>query len=139
MLLAAAAAAFAIFVIRDWYRLFGPYVVIRPERVIEAATVVAPLLVAAAVLVGAVRWPSGRRWLAWGAAAFALHGLLDAAYSGWSAWWETSPGPIGSPAEGLLLARAWMSLAAGVAGPALLAVGLWATRQGRRRWGSLAW
>lgn len=126
LLLAAAAATLALFVVRDWYQLFGPYLIVRPERVVDALGAAGPLLVAAGVVIGAGRWPAGRRWLARGAAAFAVHGLLDAAFDGWLAWFETSPGPLDPPVDGILLARAWTSLAAAVAGPALVAVGLWA-------------
>ena len=130
LLLAAAAATLALFVVRNWYELFGPYLIVRPERVVDALGAIGPLLVAAGVVIGGARWSAGQRWLPWGAAAFAVHGLLDAAFSGWVAWWETSPGLLDPSADGLLLARAWTSLAAAVAGPALVAVGIWAT--GRR-------
>lgn len=129
LLLFAAAVTLAFFVVRDWYQLFGPYLIVRPERVLDALGAIAPLLVAAGIVIGAVRWPTGRRWLAWGAAAFTVHGLLDAAFNGWLAWWETSPGPLDPPADGIFLARAWVSLAAAITGPALVAVGLWAARR----------
>ena len=131
LLLAAAATSFAVFVVRDWYQLFGPYLIVRPQLVIEAVATAAPFLVAAGVLAGRGRWPAGSRWLTWGAGAYALNGVLQVLWSAWLAWWEASPSLVASPMDGLLAARAWLSLLSAIAAPALLAAGLWAASRRR--------
>ncbi len=126
LLLIAAVATLAPFVVRDWYQIFGPYFIIRPERIIQALAAIAPLLVAAGVVIGGARWPAGARWLAWGAGAFATYGILDAAFEAWLVWWEASPGVLDSGTNPLFFIRAWISLIASIAGPVLLGAGLWA-------------
>lgn len=87
-----------------------------------------PLLLAAAVLVGARRWPAGRRWLVAGAALFALRGLLDLGLDLWLASWPIGNAPIDPTSEGLMRLRGLIVDALTVAAPLLLAVGLWIGR-----------
>ncbi len=126
LLLLAAVATLVPFMVRDWYQIFGPYFIIGPERIIQALAAITPLLVAAGVVIGGARWPAGARWLAWGAGAFATYGILDASFEAWLVWWEPSPGPLDPATNALFFGRAWISLVASVAGPVLLAAGLWA-------------
>ena len=130
LLLGFAAIQLAVLVAMDWYQLFGPYLILRPEMVIGAFTSVAPFLLAAAVLTGAVRWPAGRSWLGWGAVAYAMHGLMETILSIWVVSWTSSPfaGPVSGWTQAGLIARASISLLAALAAPLLLAMGLRAAR-----------
>jgi hypothetical protein len=62
LLLGAAGIVLLVHVTRDWYQLFGPYLIIRPWVVSNALEAVAPFLLGAAVLIGVPRWQAGRRW-----------------------------------------------------------------------------
>ncbi|HUH16526.1 MAG TPA: hypothetical protein VMM85_01125, partial [Methylomirabilota bacterium] len=103
LLLGVAAITLGVHVAVDWYQIFGPYLIVRPERVFQAISSVAPFLLAAAVLVGAVRWPAGRPWLALGAAALALFGVLELALLAWIALWL--PG-FTEPMQATMIVRA---------------------------------
>jgi hypothetical protein len=130
LLLGIAAIQLAVAVAMDWYQLFGPYLILRPEMIIGALTSVAPFLLAAAVLTGAVRWPAGRRWLGWGAAAFGLYGVTETILSIWLLSWSSSPspGPVAGWTQAGLIARASVSLLAALVAPMFLAMGLRAAR-----------
>jgi hypothetical protein len=93
-------------------------------------------LLAAAILVGASRWPHGRRWLVLGAACFALRGVLDLGLDVWFASWQPGNVPFDPAIQTVMAARATVAAALTVAAPLLLATGLWiasATDATRRR------
>lgn len=70
----------------NWYRVFGPYLVLRLEDVSSIVSGVGPFLLGAAVLVGAPRWPAGRRWLVAGALLSGVYGLAQLAFTLWWGW-----------------------------------------------------
>lgn len=112
----------------DWYRIFGPYLLVDADMVVGAIRAVSPFALAAAVLVGAQRWAAGRRWLHLGALALALQGLLGLGSDIWWAIWEASPGEVSDGVQLLLIAR---FVAGAIAVPvawAFLAAGLWSAR-----------
>lgn len=131
-LVAAAGLHLVLWAARSWYRIFGPYLVLRFEDVAAIVTGIAPFLLAAAILIAAERWPSGRRWLLAGAALSAGHGVLSSAnFAFWS--WQQSEGFL--PQGGTQLALVAGSMLQAVAGalvPLCLAVGLWTVATGRR-------
>lgn len=86
VLVAVAALQVAIWMAVNWYRVFGPYLILRLEDLSSIITGVAPFLLGAAVLVGAPRWPAGRSWLLAGAGFAALHGVMRTASDAWWAW-----------------------------------------------------
>jgi hypothetical protein len=95
-------------------------------------------LLAAAILVGASRWPHGRRWLVLGAACFALRGVLDLGLDVWFAAWRPGDVPFDPAIQTVMAARGTVAAALTVAAPLLLAAGLWterATDATRRRRG----
>lgn len=93
-LLAGAVAQLAVQVAPDSYQVFGPYFLVDGSMLVGWLQSVAPFLLAAAVILGADRWPAGRRALLGAAAALAVVGVLRLASDAWWAIWETSPGII---------------------------------------------
>lgn len=112
----------------DWYRIFGPYLLVDADMVVGAVRAVSPFVFAAAVLVGAQRWPAGRRWLHLGALALGLQGLLGLGSDIWWAIWEPSPGELSDGVQVMFIARSFASAIAVIAASALLAAGLWSAR-----------
>lgn len=123
-LVAAAAVHVAIWGIVNWYRVFGPYLILRLEDLSSIVTGVAPFLLAAAVLAAAARWPAGRRWLYAGAALWAIHGVVRTAMDAWWAWRFTDPvAPEGALAISFVVANL-VGLTAAALAPLGLALGL---------------
>jgi hypothetical protein len=123
--MAGAAIHLAVWAWLNWYRIFGPYLILRLEDLSSIVTGVAPFLLGAAALVGAARWPAGRRWLVAGAVVAGLHGLAQLVFSAWWAW-LTSMDIV--PTEGAFpVVSVLLGLAAAVAAalvPLCLALGL---------------
>lgn len=131
-LVAAAAVQLAIWAATNWYRVFGPYLIVRLEDLSSIVTGVAPFLLGAAVLVGAARWPAGRSWLHAGAGFAALHGVMQTATDAWWAWRMTDPVPLdGGLQVGLVVANLVAVTAAALA-PLCLAAGLGRVESVRR-------
>lgn len=87
LLLVAAGIILAVHVTRDWYQLFGPYLIVRPEVISQALTATGPFLLGAAILVGMARWPAGQRWLIAGVVLLALLGLMRLGSEvAWALW-----------------------------------------------------
>jgi hypothetical protein len=128
LLVAAALAHLAVSIAPDWYRLFGPYLLVDLGMVIGWTRAVSPFLLAATVILGADRWPAGRRWLLLGAGGLAAVGLFALGLDVWLALWEPSPGDASNGISVLLMGRAIAAAIAFVAAYALLAAGLWAAR-----------
>jgi hypothetical protein len=124
VLVAAAAAQLGIWTAVNWYRVFGPYLILRIEDLSSIVTGVAPFLLAAAVLIGAPRWPAGGRWLYAGAALSAVHGVMKAFGDAWWAWRASDPvAPEGALQVALVVANL-VAVAAAALGPLCLAAGL---------------
>ena len=124
VLVAAAAAQVGIWMAANWYRVFGPYLILRIEDLSSIVTGVAPFLLAAAVLVGVHRWPAGRRWMYAGAALIALHGVIKTFADAWWAWRMSDPvAPEGAIQVALVVANL-VAVAALVLAPLCLAAGL---------------
>jgi hypothetical protein len=71
----------------NWYRVFGPYLILRIEDMTSIITGAGPFLLGAAVLFGAGRWAAaGRPWFVAGAVVAGLHGLAQLSFSAWWAW-----------------------------------------------------
>lgn len=86
LLLAGAAGHLVVWAWINWYRVFGPYLILRFEDLSSIVTGAGPFLLGAAVVVGAVRWPAGRTWFVAGALLSGLHGLLQLAFTAWWQW-----------------------------------------------------
>ena len=112
----------------EWYRIFGPYLLVDADMVVGAIRAVSPFALAAAVLVGTQRWTAGRRWLHLGALTLALQGLLGLGSDIWWAVWEASPGEVSDGVQLLLIARFVASAIAVPVAWAFLAAGLWSAR-----------
>ena len=112
----------------EWYRIFGPYLLVDADMVVGAIRAVTPFVLAAAVLVGAQRWPAGRRWLHLGALVLGLQGLLGLGSDILWAIWEASPGDLSDGIQILFTVRYVVSTIAVLAAWALLAAGLWSAR-----------
>lgn len=125
-----AALHLALWLAINWYRVFGPYLILRLDDVSSILIGMAPFLLAAAVLVGAGRWPTGRRWLIAGAMLSAVHGVARSVNAAWWAWWQMSD-PIAPEGllQGGLITVSLVEVAAGALVPVCLAVGL---TRGRR-------
>ena len=131
-LVAAAAIQLAIWAAANWYRIFGPYLIVRLEDISSIVTGVAPFLLGASVLIGAARWPAGRSWLHAGAGFAALHGVVQTATDAWWAWRITDPvPPEGALQVGLVVANLVAVTAAALA-PLCLAAGLGRVESVRR-------
>ena len=124
VLVAAAAAQVGIWMAVNWYRVFGPYLILRLEDLSSIITGAAPFLLAAAVLIGAPRWPAGRRWLYAGAALIALQGVMKTFADAWWAWRMGDPiAPEGALQVALVIANL-VAVAAVALAPLCLAAGL---------------
>lgn len=128
VLLAGAGMQVVVYVARDWYQLFGPYLIVRPQLIADAAASTMPFLLGAALLVGVDRWSEGRRWLYAAAAVLGVLGLLRVASEVWWALWSTSAEPIAVPAQAGLIVVGVATSLAGAAAPLLIAFGLHAAR-----------
>lgn len=109
----------------DWYSVFGPYFLADGDMVIGWIRAVAPFLLAASVIVGADRWPAGRRHLRFAAGALAMFAVLSLVHDAWWAVWEMNPGEIPATVQPWLIAR---EVGAGVVvlvAYGLMALGLW--------------
>ncbi|HVM24648.1 MAG TPA: hypothetical protein VM253_04560 [Candidatus Limnocylindrales bacterium] len=127
LLLAGAGLMLTLHVVQDWYQLFGPYLIIRPEVVSRAVAATAPFLLGAAISVGLVRWPAGRRWLIAATAAFGLLGLVGLGSEiAMARFMEDSSQASQAALIAFGLAGSWGSAAA----PLLVALGLHAARIG---------
>jgi hypothetical protein len=130
-LVAAAAVQLAIWAAMNWYRIFGPYLIVKLEDASAVIGGVAPFILAAAVLVGAARWPAGRGWLYAGAGLFALHGVVQSATDAWWAWWMTDPVAPEGAVQVALVAGSLTAVAAAALAPICLALGLIRSRPTR--------
>lgn len=131
LLLAGAAVHLAVQVAPDSYQVFGPYFLVNGGMLVSWLQSITPFLLAATVVLGADRWPAGRRKLLLAAVALAVVGLLRLALDAWWTLWETGPGPI-PPETTPWLTLGWIG--AGLAAPVaygLMAAGLWAARSDR--------
>lgn len=124
VLVAAAAAQLGIWMAVNWYRVFGPYLVLRLEDLSSIVTGAAPFLLGAAVLVGAGRWPAGRPWLHAGAAFAAVHGVMRTATDAWWAWRMTDPVAPEGALQIALVAANLTAVTAVALTPLCLAAGL---------------
>jgi hypothetical protein len=126
LLLAGAGITLTVHVARDWYQLFGPYLIIRPEVVGEAVEATAPFLLGAAILIGVGRWPRGRRWLVAGVVALAVLGIVRLGSEVAVALWIEggATGPLEAAMIGLALGASLASAAAAI----MVALGLHASR-----------
>ena len=124
VLVAAAAAQVGIWMAVNRYRVFGPYLILKIEDLSSILTGVAPFLLAAAVLIGAPRWPAGRRWLYAGAALSVLQGVMKLFADAWWAWRMSDPvAPEGALQVALVVATL-VAVAAVALAPLCLAAGL---------------
>ena len=124
VLVAGAAGHIGIWMAVNWYRVFGPYLILRVEDLSSIITGVAPFLLAAAVLIGAPRWPAGRGWLYAGAALIGIHGVMRTVADAWWAWRASDPiAPEGAIQVALLSANL-IAVSAVALGPLCLATGL---------------
>ncbi len=123
-LVGAAAVHVAIWVAVNWYRVFGPYLILKLEDASSIVTGVAPFLLAAAVLVGAARWPAGRRWLYAGAALAAVHGVMRTSMDAWWAWRMSDPVVPEGAVQAVLVTVNLIAVTAATLAPLCLAVGL---------------
>lgn len=73
----AALVRLAVELAPNWYRLFGPYLLLDLSIVAGVAGALVPFALAAAVLVGAPRWSTGAGWLSAGAVILVVGGLLE--------------------------------------------------------------
>jgi hypothetical protein len=130
-LLVGALVQLGVQVAPDSYQVFGPYFLVDGSMLVSWLQSITPFLLAAAVVLGADRWPAGRRALLVAAAALAVVGALRLALDAWWALWETAPGPI-PPETTPWLTFGWIgaSLAAPVA-YGLMAAGIWTARPDR--------
>ena len=130
-LLAGAIVQLGVQIAPDSYQVFGPYLLVDGRMLVGWLQSITPFLLAAAVVLGADRWPAGRRALLVAAAALAVVGLLRLALDAWWTLWETAPGPI-PPETTPWLTFGWT--VAGLAAPVaygLMAAGLWTARPAR--------
>lgn len=123
-LVAAAGVQLVIWASGNWYRVFGPYLILRLEDLSVIVTGVAPFLLAAAVLVGAPRWPAGRLWLYSGAALVAFHGVMQTAGDAWWAWRMSDPVASEGALQVVLIVVNMLAVAAFALAPLCLAAGL---------------
>jgi len=123
-LAAAAVVQLGMWTATNWYRIFGPFLIVRLEVVDSVISGVAPFLLAAVVLVAASRGRAGRRWWYLGAGLFALHGVTQSASAAWWAWNAADPVPPEGAAQVALIAASLTSAAAAALAPVCLAVGL---------------
>jgi hypothetical protein len=127
----AAALQLALWASVNWYRIFGPYLILRLDDLSSIVTGMAPFLLGAAVLVGAARWPEGRRWLIAGAVLSALSGVAQTATEAWWLWRMTDPiAPEGLVQVWLIAGRLVLVTAAALAA-LCLAAGLARVRPAR--------
>lgn len=124
LLVLASLVHLTVSIVPDWYRLFGPYLLVEPPMIIGWIRAVTPFLLAAAVILGAVRWPAGRRRLLLGAGALGVVGLLALGLDVWMALWEPSPAVLSDGVQAMLIIRAIATALVFVAAYALLALGL---------------
>jgi hypothetical protein len=131
LLLAGAIVQLAVQVAPDSYQVFGPYFLVNGSMLVGWLQSITPFVLAAAVVLGADRWPAGRRKLLVAAAALAVVGVLRLALDAWWTLWETAPGPI-PPETTPWLTFGWIGagLAATVA-YGLMAAGIWTARPDR--------
>jgi hypothetical protein len=125
LLLAAAAVATNVHGLSRGLVVVGPYANVNPADVVSLLGSATAFLTAAAVVIGAGRWPAGRRLLLWGAAALALHALLELGIDAWIAWARTTPERFSTAPQIVLAGRALMTAGLHAAGWLLLAGGLW--------------
>jgi hypothetical protein len=92
---------------------------------------VTSFVLAAAVLVGRRRWPSGKRWLVAGAAAFAVIGLFDLGRDLWFAAQPYGNLSVDVTSQTLMRVRGTIVAALAIAAPFLLGVGLWISHHER--------
>jgi hypothetical protein len=124
VLVGGAALHLALWAWMNWYRLFGPYLIVRLEDLSSIVTGIAPFLLGAAVLVGAARWPAGRRWLLAGAALSALHGVAQSTAEAWWAWRMIDPIAPEGPVQVALVAGGLVQVTAAALAPLCLAAAL---------------
>lgn len=94
LLLAGAVVQLGVQVAPDSYSVFGPYFLVDGSMLVGWLQSITPFLLAAAVVLGADRWPAGRRALLGAAAALAVVGVLRLGSDVWWAIWQMSPGVI---------------------------------------------
>lgn len=132
VLVAAAAAQVGIWAAANWYRVFGPYLILRLEDLSSIVTGAAPFLLAAAVLISAPRWPAGRRWLLAGAALLALNGLMRTLGDAWWAWRMSEPAAPEGLLQGAFVVANLIAVAAVALAPLCLTAGLGGVDSRRR-------
>jgi hypothetical protein len=126
ILLGGAGIVLAVHVARDWYQLFGPYLIVRPQVIGEAVEAIAPFVLGAAILTGVGRWPAGRRWFLAGVAALAVLGVVRLGSEIAVALWMEAP-TTGALEPAMIVLALAASLAAAVAAISV-ALGLHASR-----------
>lgn len=126
LLLAGAIVQLGVRIAPDSYSVFGPYLLVDAEMVLDWIRSMSSFLLAAVVVLSAARWPAGRRRFLIAAAALAVVGTLQIASDAWWAIWEASPGVMPDDVQPWLTADilgAWLGI---FLAHALLAGGLWA-------------
>ncbi len=114
----------------DSYQVFGPYFLVDGEMVVGWLQSIPPFMLAAAVVLGADRWPAGRRTLLISAAVLGLFAVLRLGSDIWWAVWEAS-GHTWDPSPPWLLGGLVATSLFFMIGHVLLAAGLWAARSDR--------
>jgi hypothetical protein len=134
LLLAGAGIVLAVHVARDWYQLFGPYLIVRPQMMAEAVQSTAPFLIGATILIGMGRWPAGRRWLVAGAVTLGVLGVIRLGSEIAVALWMGAP--TRGPLETAMIVLALGASLAAAAAAVMVALGLHAARipGPERRW-----
>lgn len=133
VLIAAAIVQLLALVAINWYRFFGPFLIVRIDDVVDGLAAVAPFLLAASIFAAAGRWPDANRWLAPGAALVAVHAVANGALVAWWAWWEVHPGTALDVTAAPTVLAVLVSEAAMVAAVLCLAAGIDRSSIGRAR------
>lgn len=115
----------------DSYQVFGPYFLVDGGMVLTWLQSITPFLLAAAAVLGADRWPAGRRALLVAAAALGVVGVLRLVSDVWWTIWEISPGTIPDGVQPWLTGTYLGASLGTLLAYALLAGGLWSARPDR--------
>ena len=131
-LLVAAAVSLVVALAPDWYRIFGPYLLVDGSLVLRAVDAILPFALAAAVFYGADGWPEGRSRLLWGAGMLAFAAVLDLVLGLVNLGLVTDTIRTFDQLDTWMPVRSLAASVATVAGVGLLAAGLW---RGRHAYG----
>jgi hypothetical protein len=125
LLLIGAAISLAVTLLPEWYQLFGPYLIVDADLVVDAFGSITLFVLPAAVLVGSGRWAAGRQWLWWGAAALSFLAVTSLVREAWFAAFAVWPDVVSLDWQGAWTAL-WLGGAATmVIANVMLAAGLW--------------